>query len=575
MRNRQEERQTSIHSKGFGLTNSRQSYEGPSLGAPTDYGSIKLGTKTVEDAVLNLNAIKRVHPQFGDKNFILKAIAERNYYLMREISDYFYRTSGIYQRVCDYFAFMYRFDWYIVPEVFDENVKTEKILGDFDKILSYLDNSQIKSLCGGMALNVIKYGAYYGYIVPCADRLVVQELPVNYCRTIMTSGGMPVVEFDMRFFDDNFKDINYRLKILKMFPKDIQKGYMLYKQGKLDPDYTGWGNPQRRGDPCGHEWDCGIHRAFTGSWYTLDPASTIKFTMGNGIEQPIFINAIPAILDLEDAQELDKKKQMQELMKIVIQELPLDKNGDLIFDVDEARDIHNNAVEMLAHAIGVDVLTTFAKISVEDVADNSASTSTDDIQRVERAVYNKFGVSRNLFNTDTNLALEKSILNDESTVRQLLLQFTAFFDRAVQSLGSNKKKYNYRLYMLETTQYNYKELSKMYKEQVQMGYSKILPQIALGHSQSSIIHTAYFENNVQKLIEIMIPPMLSSTMSADVILGKKDESSKSKTQNTTESSSTVKVSSTNDPYATKGEAGRPEKAEGEKSDKTIANNESM
>jgi len=27
--------------------------------------------------------------------------------------------------------------------------------------------------------------------------------------------------------------------------------------------------------------------------------------------------------------------------------LPLDKNGDLIFDVDEARDIHNNAVAML------------------------------------------------------------------------------------------------------------------------------------------------------------------------------------------------------------------------------------
>lgn len=44
------------------------------------------------------------------------------------------------------------------------------------------------------------------------------------------------------------------------------------------------------------------------------------------------------------------------------QKLPLDKNGDLIFDVDEARDIHNNAVAMLKRAIGVDVLTTFADI---------------------------------------------------------------------------------------------------------------------------------------------------------------------------------------------------------------------
>jgi len=61
--------------------------------------------------------------------------------------------------------------------------------------------------------------------------------------------------------------------------------------------------------------------------------------------------------------------------------------------------------------------------------------------------------------------------------------------------------------MLETTQYNYRVLSKMYKEQVQFGYSKMLPQIALGHSQSSIIHTAKFENEFLHLSEIMLPPM--------------------------------------------------------------------
>jgi len=112
---------------------------------------------------------------------------------------------------------------------------------------------------------------------------------------------------------------------------------------------------------------------------------------------------------------------MQDLMKIVIQKLPLDKNGDLIFDVDEARDIHNNAVEMLQHAIGVDVLTTFADVDIKDVADKNSTTSDDDLERMERTVYNSFGVSRNLFNTDGNLSLEKSILDDESTLKTLLL----------------------------------------------------------------------------------------------------------------------------------------------------------
>jgi len=94
----------------------------------------------------------------------------------------------------------------------------------------------------------------------------------------------------------------------------------------------------------------------------------------------------------------------------------------LIFDVDEARDIHNNAVEMLQHAIGVDVLTTFADVDIEDVADKNSNTSNSDgLERIERTVYNSFGVSRNLFNTDGNLSLEKSILDDEATLKTLLL----------------------------------------------------------------------------------------------------------------------------------------------------------
>jgi hypothetical protein len=106
----------------------------------------------------------------------------------------------------------------------------------------------------------------------------------------------------------------------------------------------------------------------------------------------------------------------------------MDKNGDLVFDVEEARDIHNNAVQMLRNAIGVDVLTTFTEVEAIDMADKNSATTTDDLNKVERTVYNSFGISKNLFNTDGNLSLEKSILNDEGTVRSLKLQFEIFFD---------------------------------------------------------------------------------------------------------------------------------------------------
>ena len=554
MRNRQEE----IRSKGFDMINSRRGYEGP-----IDYGKIKVGTKTLDDAVLNLGSMPKIRHDFGNKAFILQAISERNLPLIREISNYFYNTNGIYSKVCDYFAYLYRYDWYITPEIKDESEKS------FEKALIDLDNSHVKKVCGDIASEVVKNGAYYGYISPSRDGLVLQQLPINYCRTRFNIGDMPVIEFDMRFFDENFRDVNYRMKILRMFPKEFQKGYVLYKQGKLEPDTEYY--PLGRRDT--HLVNTNTQLNWRpGYWYTLEPGSAVKFCFNNG-DQPLFINAIPAILDLDAAQDLDRRKQMQQLLKIVIQKLPLDKNGDLIFDVDEARDIHNNAVEMLQHAIGVDVLTTFADVQVEDMADSNTTTTSDDLERVERTVYNSLGVSKNLFNTDSNLSLEKSILQDESTMRVLLLQFNSFFDKITQQLGSNKKKYNYRFYMLETTQYNYQNLAKMYKDQVQMGYSKMLPQIAMGHSQSSIIHTAFFENKVLKLSEIMIPPLMSSTLNADSILGTNNQNNNSKNQKTSEE--TKSTASTTKTVKTSDGAGRPEKADSEKSEKTIQNKESM
>ena len=414
-------------------------------------------------------------------------------------------------------------------------------------MLNYFDNSYIKKICGDIALQVVKNGCYYGYIVPSEKNLILQELPVKYCRTRYSVNNTPVVEFDMRFFD-TFRDMNYRLKVLKLFPEEFAKGYVLYKQGKLAlEDAVG----------CQH----------TGSWYVLEPENCVKFNINNS-DVPIFVNSIPTIMDLDAAQDLDRKKQMQKLLKILVQKLPMDKNGDLIFDVDEARDIHNNAVQMLQRAIGVDVLTTFTDVDSIDMSDKNTTTTTDDLAKVERSVYNSLGISQNLFNTDGNMALEKSVLNDESTIRSLILQFNIFFNRIIEKKSSNKK-YNFRFYLLETTQNNYQTLSKMYKEQAQMGQSKLLSQVALGHSQSFILNAAHFENEILHLSEIMIPPLMSSTMGSEDILGLKGSSNNNKTQNNSGSSGsgTAKVSN--------GEAGRPEKPDDQKSEKTIQNKESM
>lgn len=499
---------------------------------PIDFSKIKVGAKTLEDAVLDLGSLHKQNPRLADKKTILDAIDRNNYELMREISNYFYKTSGIYNRLCRYMAYMYRYDWMITPYINSDNVKENKVLDTFYKAITFLDNFEVKRYFGEVALKVIRNGCYYGYIISNGDKVQVQELSPNYCRSRFSVNGRPAIEFNMKWFDDKFRDANSKMKMLKLFPKEFAKGYILYKEGKLPPQFAG----------------------DTSGWYLLSVNNTIKFNI-NGEDFPMLISVIPAIMDLDAAQELDRKKMAQKLLKIIIQKMPVDKNGDLVFDVDEAQELHNNAVRMLGKAIGIDVLTTFADVDVADMADKNTTTTVDELQKIERTVFNEAGISQMQFNTDGNIALEKSILNDEAAMYNLLIQFEAFLNDLLIPFNKSPKKIQLKAQILTTTIYNYKEMAKLYKEQTQLGYSKMLPQIALGQSQSSILANAYFENDILDLVNVFIPPLMSSTMNGDTI------------QNLTNRNKT------SDDEGSQG--GRPEKADDEKSTKTIQNKESQ
>lgn len=504
-----------------------------------DFSAMRIGARKTKDTLVNIGSYRKVNANYGNKAFVLDAIYRHDYKTLREISNYFYESNGIYYRLCNYLAKLYRYDWYVTPYI--DNVdkeKQNKVLKDFSLVLSYLDNSDVKRTCDKIALDIIKEGAYYGVIVDFGDRFGIQKLPASYCRNRYFSGVNPIVELNLQFFDAYFPNWQYRAKVLKTFPKDIQQAYIQYKQNRLAGDYPG-------------DQSC---------WYPLDPNCSVKLSL-NDSDFPSFVSVIPSIIDLDQAQELDRQKTMQQLLKIIVQKLPLDKNGDLIFDVDEARDVHNNAVAMLKRAIGVDVLTTFADVEKIDTKDSNSATTTDDLEKVERTVYNNAGVSHNLFNADGNLATTNAILVDEAHMRDLPLQFSKLLTRIIEKFNK-KNHYDFRVSILETTQFNYRDLSKLYKEQMQIGGPKLLSLIALGHTQSSILATLNFENEVLSLAEIMIPPAMSSTMSGKD-LDKKDQKNQNKTQN---------KQANNAPTEEK-KNGRPQKPEQEKSDKTILNGE--
>jgi hypothetical protein len=135
MRNRQE----MIRQKGFSMT--------PRVDSIEDYAKMRVGLKTLDDANLDLNYFKKLNNRNGDKATVLKALANHDYNSLKSISNLFYETSGIYERLCKYLAYLYRFDWYVIPFVGltdVEKLKEDKIIKEFYGLLDYLDNSYLK-----------------------------------------------------------------------------------------------------------------------------------------------------------------------------------------------------------------------------------------------------------------------------------------------------------------------------------------------------------------------------------------------------------------------------------------------
>ena len=264
-----DDRQKEIHDKGFEM--------GRGI---TEYGRIKVGPKYIEDATLLMNTLYTPSRKIRyTKAEVIRALAENNIPALRKMSNYFYNTSGLYRNMCHYYAFMYRYDWYVAAEMLDKNSNAEKVEKDFFKLLGFLDNSSLKRLCGEMALKVIREGAYYAYIVPSTEKLILQELPADYCRVRYNVGVDPVVEFNLRYFDEAFPTYEYRMKVLKLFPSEFYKAYMLYKKNKI------------KNDP----WNV------VDGWYLLTPGSVIRFCMYGNLEMPFFANVIPSIMDLDAA----------------------------------------------------------------------------------------------------------------------------------------------------------------------------------------------------------------------------------------------------------------------------------
>lgn len=528
-----------------------------------DFGLLKVRSLKIKqsEAVIYKQEDKTTNFARMSNDRLIKIAQGTDLTQIRELSRWFFQTNGMYARAVRYLSDIYKFDFMIYPNLdLDDELEdgeTKKILKKFNEVLEHFDNSAIQLMSRKWAIQVCLEGVYYGYICDdINDKLVIQDLPVNYCRSRFLHRGLPLVEFNVQYFDKVTSDETYRKKILSLFPEEFQVGYRKYEAGKLPAE--------EQGDDAG--------------WIILDMNRAFKFNFGNGSDSPPFLSAIPALIELSEVQDLEKEKLLQNLQKILVQTFELDKNGQIPFTMPELQRLNQNAIDMVGDAVGISVLSTIANVHLEDVATQDGNESNANISSAEGSVYNDLGISTNLFNTEGNLALEKSITTDEAYVKPLLLQFEQFYNRYLE-WKFNKNKLKFRLKMLTTTIFNSKDMSNVYKDLTKIGFSRFLPMVALGHTQKEVVSMAKLEQQIMQLDAYMLPPFSSNTMSSDtwsdikaqqeaILAGRKVGEG-----GAAQPAQTAATTSGQSSDGAKG--GRPTLPNDQKSDKTIANQASQ
>lgn len=424
--------------------------------------------------------------------------------------NYFYKDS-FYKRILIYYATLLKYIGILIPNPSAGNkLSTPYVQKKYEQALDYLDKMNIPELLTRFSLRALIDGCHYGVLQNVnKTEFAVLDLPAEYCRSNYRDfHGNDVIEFNVLYFN-TILDEDVRKQVLKIYPKVIADHYRRYKKGQVKSYWVKIPT------------DIGFCFSFT------DDA------------RPLFLDLIPATIDYDEAVEINKERDLEEIRKIIVQKIPHLTDGALLFEPDEAEVMHDGAVNMMKGNKNISVLTTYA--DVDSVVSNTASeASTNALEKSLQNVYAKGGVSGQLFAPTGSQALMTSIRNDISLMMILGNKYSRLFTFIINSLYANSNV-NFKYQLMPISYYDTSDYITDSFKLAQSGYSFLLPSLALGITQKDLINLKSLENDTLKMLEDVLLPLSSAY---------------------TQGSGTGKV-------------GRPELSPEEKSIKTIQNEQSL
>ena len=459
------------------------------------YGISKYSERNFREKIKNYS-IEEVERIINSGSLHEQISLSRNYFL----------KDGFYNRIILHYATLLKYTGIVIPNPsFGKSLSEPYIEKKYYNATNFVDKANLNSLFIDIAVKALRDGTYYGILLSVSnDSIAILELPVYYCRSrFKDEEGNNLIEFNVTFFDKIY-DVDDRNAALKLYPKEVVNHYRRYKKGKVKS-----------------------------VWVFIPAEMGICMPFFDG--RPMFLNIIPAAIDYDQAKDVNRERDLEEIRKILVQHIPHLADGGLLFEPDEAEVMHKGAVQMMDGNKNISVLTTYADVDAI-VSKTSNDNANNSVEKSLTNIYATAGVSGLLFGTESNLSLETSINNDTALMMSFAYKLSRFITFILNKKFSNSN-ISFRYKILPITYYNKDKYLENALKAANSGYSFLLPALSMDISQKELNDLKDLENDVLKLKDKLIP--LSTS------------------------------------YTESGKVGRPEKSLEEKSEKTIANEESL
>ena len=403
---------------------------------------------------------------------------------------YFYR-DGYYKQIIIHYATLLKYAGLLIPNpTVGKKLSTSHINKRYYNALDYVENMSLPLFLSNCAQRALVDGSYFGLRVETdKNTFSVIDLPAGFARSRFKDvEGNDLVEFDLKYFD-TIRDKEAKKIALNTYPKVIRKAYDQLSKGKLK-----------------------------NNWFLVPSDIGICFPFFDGC--PLFLSVIPKTLEYDAAVGLEQERNAEEIRKIIVQKVPHLNDGRLVFEPDEAAEMHQGTVEMMKGNKNVSVLTTYADVDAI-VAKTGAEQHTL-ITQAEHNIYAQAGVSDQLFASNGSSTLESSIKNDISLMMYLAHKFERFISNVLnEKFGNGNISFKYMI--LPVSEHNEQKYIDTAFKLASSGYSFMLPALAQGFTQRDFINLKDLENDVLKLGEKMKPLSSAFTQSGEAEEGGRPE----------------------------------------------------